>query len=236
MLKVNADKSRECSKLAFPPGKRFTGQSKEGIRRMEIAIVKRKGLVEALPAVLVLQTLRHLIMRPAGTSSLFYNRGSDLMKELKDSGNERRAAYADLVAKHLPETASDLKHKTCAVVGNAGMLKLFNHGELIDNHGLVIRINQVRANGCKASRCVGLSDRGLLVQEQPKLGQPGRSMCRGVWAYLLRSLWLCLRGRTAARGVGRMPLVFGSTPEAAPTSESSTASGQSYTPHATQTS
>ncbi|XP_022752574.1 beta-1,6-galactosyltransferase GALT29A-like [Durio zibethinus] len=41
-------------------------------------------------------------------------------------------------------TSSDEKYKSCAVVGNSGILLNSDHGELIDSHEVVIRLNNAR--------------------------------------------------------------------------------------------
>ncbi|KAI3743271.1 hypothetical protein L1987_60977 [Smallanthus sonchifolius] len=42
---------------------------------------------------------------------------------------------------------SELKYKTCAVVGNSGILLKTNLGDAIDNHEFVIRLNNARTRG-----------------------------------------------------------------------------------------
>jgi hypothetical protein len=67
-----------------------------------------------------------------------------LRREMEGGEKERRAVFLDDVAAHLPEQPPSLgQHASCAVVGNGGMLKLFAHGEMIDQHDRVFRINQV---------------------------------------------------------------------------------------------
>ncbi|XP_008777893.1 sialyltransferase-like protein 1 isoform X1 [Phoenix dactylifera] len=57
------------------------------------------------------------------------------------------ALVKDPIDGHLGRPDAGRRYGTCAVVGNSGILLKSEHGELIDGHDLVIRLNNARTNG-----------------------------------------------------------------------------------------
>eukprot|EP00873_Tetraselmis_striata_P020662 jgi/Tetstr1/440926/TSEL_029196.t2 len=147
---VSQDKSTACAAAAAeegasPPPRRLSRNAKgAAIAKVEVELAKRRALVEILPAVLVVETLRERIWSARHADAMFYTAGdaAGLRAEMEGADAGRRLGYLDEVAQRLPQEQPRVAHTSCAVVGNAGVLKLFKHGPMIDQHDLVIRINQ----------------------------------------------------------------------------------------------
>lgn len=81
----------------------------------------------------------------------------ELRRSLRDWWKNRRfqpEIMSDLVElvkrpldRHYGRADSGLRYASCAVVGNSGILLNTDHGELIDGHDLVIRLNNARTHG-----------------------------------------------------------------------------------------
>lgn len=82
---------------------------------------------------------------------------SELRRSLSKWWTKRRftpeimSELVDLVKlpldQHYGRPESSQKYASCAVIGNSGILLNSNHGELIDSHELVIRLNNARIQG-----------------------------------------------------------------------------------------
>lgn len=59
------------------------------------------------------------------------------------------------IKKFLPTSSPTPRSRTCAVVGNAGVLKLGRHGSSIDRHDAVWRVNQAPVGGKEYQAIVG---------------------------------------------------------------------------------
>jgi hypothetical protein len=77
------------------------------------------------------------------------------------------------------EVDSPKKYASCAVVGNSGILLASEHGDLIDGHELVVRINNAPAGDAQYARHVGAKT-GLAFVNSNVLGRwcaAGRASC-----------------------------------------------------------
>ena len=63
------------------------------------------------------------------------------------------------------------KGKSCAIVGNSGIMKDSNHGELIDSHDFIIRFNSARVEGWEKD--VGSKTNLRILNIHNFLGQSG---------------------------------------------------------------
>ncbi|TXG73631.1 hypothetical protein EZV62_002210 [Acer yangbiense] len=104
----------------------------------------------------------HHDIRPRSSSSLpvmlrspmFYRYWLDFRRNLNnwarkkrfqaDVMNELVTLFKHPIDRYNGLNGSDKKYGSCAVVGNSGILLKKNHGELIDSHEMVIRLNNAR--------------------------------------------------------------------------------------------
>jgi hypothetical protein len=74
---------------------------------------------------------------------LFVSRENHKRIREKDSFS----ANENTVNRVLPETSPEIRHKSCALVGNSGILKRTVFGKSIDKHEAVMRVNQAPVKG-----------------------------------------------------------------------------------------
>ena len=128
------DKSRKCEEDQAQAKSSLTLNrqiNRARLERLEMDMVRRRALVEAVPSVLVMQAVRHLIWHEGGIAGLIYRRGQEaavmegLEREarLKDPEFVRkRVMHVDKAMSYMPtEPPQELlqRRPSCAVVGNA---------------------------------------------------------------------------------------------------------------------
>nr|XP_043610608.1 beta-1,6-galactosyltransferase GALT29A-like [Erigeron canadensis] len=77
----------------------------------------------------------------------FHQLRLDFRRVLKDWWRQRRFDSEVLSKSNLVNALKGVKYKSCAVVGNSGILLKSNRGEEIDRHDFVIRLNNARIGG-----------------------------------------------------------------------------------------
>ncbi|CAM6083221.1 unnamed protein product [Calypogeia fissa] len=65
----------------------------------------------------------------------------DLIRTVKEPLDRNSAEWATAVGKEVDMDSWGLMYRTCAVVGNSGVLLNGNHGKFIDRHDMVMRLN-----------------------------------------------------------------------------------------------
>jgi hypothetical protein len=135
-LQVYVDKSRDCGKPSGSPGtpisvqQLFRQPSRNRLERLETNMVRKRALVEAIPAVMVVHELRNLVLHDGGVGALVHKRGQEAsireglenQARLKDPDFvNKRIEYVDKVMNLLPQDSQEIlgRYPSCAVVGNA---------------------------------------------------------------------------------------------------------------------
>jgi hypothetical protein len=135
-VQVYADKSRECGKPSGSPRtpisvqQLFRQPSRNRLERLETNMVRKRALVEAIPAVMVVHELRNLVLHDGGFGALVHKRGQEAsirqglenQARLKDPEFvSKRIEYVDRVMTLLPQASQEIlgRFPSCAVVGNA---------------------------------------------------------------------------------------------------------------------
>lgn len=106
-----------------------------------------------------------------------------VMSELVDLIKRPIDRHSDRVRDDDDVDGTTKKYASCAVVGNSGILLASEHGDLIDSHELVVRINNAPAGNARYARHVGLKT-GLAFVNSNVMSRwcaairPGSCYCR----------------------------------------------------------